>query len=295
MIRFFSSFTLVSLCAALLAACAPAPTIAPTPLSSTPTFDAGPLLATAALMEDWQAAFQTWDAEKIVSFYSPEAIEYDATFDLGYYMNYSAIAGFYRSEGFKTSFEFAEPVFFVSNDGRFAAVYGTIKDVEGEKPAVSLLEFKQGKIIWQYDYYGGEYGWGGPWLAFPDNYNRVVPDKAGEITKALTAWEAAFNRRDLRSYLSFYQDRVQVIDVIDPQWRIFSKPLLEIELAAQFASPDFKSNLGNFFVSSNGYFAAVQGVYQDQKTAAIPFVSILETQGGQIIKQYNFMVYREKK
>lgn len=82
-------------------------------------------------------------------------------------------------------------------------------------------------------------------------------------------------------------------DVIDPQWRIYSKPELELELAAQFASPEFKSTLGNFFVSADGHFAAVQGVYKDQKTANIPMVILLDMENGKIVDQLNYMVYLE--
>ncbi len=255
------------------------------------TADSAAVETTAAQVKGWSAALNARDPDRIVSFYSPDAVGYDATFSPGFFQNYGAINGFYHSEF--ASFDWKPKSFFVSGDGQFAASLGIYTDVNGTAPDVILLEFKSGKIVKDTRYYGGAAGHPLPVQAIPDSASQPDPSNAARTNAALTAWKAAFTNRDIKSFLSFYAGQAHYIDVIDPQWRVFSKSELDKEMAARFDSSNFKSTLGNFFVSANGHFAAVQGVYRDQKTANITMVIILEVENSKIIGQYNYLLYLE--
>jgi ketosteroid isomerase-like protein len=65
------------------------------------------------------------------------------------------------------------------------------------------------------------------------------------------------------------------------------------DLISKFSDEKFKSKLNRFFVSADGHFAAVQGIYDDAKTMSTPMVILIEVKDGKIIKQYDYLVYVE--
>ncbi|HVP21333.1 MAG TPA: nuclear transport factor 2 family protein [Anaerolineaceae bacterium] len=313
MIRNLRFFVVILLIAAILAACSSSTTVAPTAVPPTPTSPTptpantstsppqtrtatpNPVPGTVALVKGWFAAFAAHNPDQIVSFYSKDIQEYDATFASNSYMNYSAIDGFYHVEYMTGSFNLnpdsSKTSFFVSDDGRFVATLSIWTDVEGSKPDVSLLEFKDGKIIWQYDYYGRMPANTSDLQTIPASANQPAPANLVDQTRAtIMQWQAAYNSRNAQAYLSSYADQAEYTDATSAQWRVLSRTGLEKEIAASFTDPEFKSKLDTFFVSANGRYAAVQGVYKDAKTVDIPMVVILEIENGKIINQHNYLL-----
>jgi ketosteroid isomerase-like protein len=300
----------------LLAACNPpiAPSPSPTPSASlapsTPTSSvtrtsAPPTLtptpsvtATDQLIKGFAAAWAADDPDRLLSYYSTDVKSYDSTSG-GLIYGYWTIDSVLHLDWANGAFVVNIPSYFVSYDGRFAATLGTFsqKDSSGAyilTPYVSLVEVSGDKLVWIYDYYGGISEQGLPMQSIPADANQ--PDATGQVVAAtssmVTAWEAAYNDKDTEAFLFFYADEAKLTQVIDPEWREFTKNSLEQEMTSQFASEKFVSQLADFFVSADGHFVAVQGTYDDAKTMDTPMVIILEVRDGKIIAEYDYLVYK---
>ena len=140
----------------------------PVPLSSPSAVELGsPATQTAiaeatATIDMWLAAYNGRDAEAFLSAYAEEATYTDVVSPDWRVMTKSELAAdvashFPRAE-FQSKLE-ASPgspmgAFFVSADGRNAAVQGNYKDrgTNGAKPMLVILELQDGKIVQQYNY-----------------------------------------------------------------------------------------------------------------------------------------------
>jgi ketosteroid isomerase-like protein len=138
---------LISLTVVILAACQP---------------KSGAAL-TRSLVKDWIAAYEALNADKYMAFYADEAKYMDNGLE-----NFRSVGAFSRKElntDVHYIFEhkeisFKSKSFYVSQDGRFATIEGdyTNQDKTGTPvtvPMVAILEFSQGKIIQETDYYDG--------------------------------------------------------------------------------------------------------------------------------------------
>jgi len=91
--------------------------------------------------------------------------------------------------------------------------------------------------------------------------------------------------------MSFYADQARYTQVIAPEWRVFTKDTQIQDVTSKFNSEKFNSKLKNFFVSADGHYVAVQGIYDDAKADEIQMVILLEVKNGKIIEQYDYLVY----
>jgi hypothetical protein len=304
---------LVFLVILLLAACttpitnqAPSPTVFPTAIPATPTAislpptpTVDPILETEKLMKGFAAAWAAHASDELLSYYSQNVKSYDAT-AYGQISNYSEINHVLHGAYLNGAFDVKIVSFFVSEDGRFAATVGTFaeKDSSGRffpKPYVSLLKVDQSKIVWVYDYYGGSASKIFPPQEIPDTANQpasstqIVP----ETKTIVTEWEKAYNGKDSQAFISFYADEAKYIQVIAPEWHVFTKDKLSQEMTSKFRSENFDSKLNDFFISADGHFVAVQGIYTDAKASEMPMVILMKIENGKITEQYDYLVYEE--
>jgi hypothetical protein len=274
----------------------PSPTMPPTLLPPSPTVTPPPALASADLMRGYIAALDALKTDKLVAYYSKDVAVHDA--DSGSItFNISTVNTAFRSYLANGTFLWKLNSFFVSADGRFAATLGSFSEKDGTgkfvpKPSVSLFELKDGKIVWEYDYYGGAHSETLSLEDIPASANQPAPASTVNQTQVLVSrWEEAYNSRDSAAYLSAYTDQAKVTEVIAPEWRVLDRVALEQDVATKFGAEKFKSRLEAFFVSADSRFAAIQGVYKDEKTVNIPMVIILEVEDGKIIWQNNYLGY----
>ncbi len=271
------------------------PTVLPSPAATTAPIS---VAQTEATMKEFLSAWASYDPDKISAFYADDVKSYDATAG-GVPFSKGDIIGVLHSGHLKSDFDVKLNSFFVSDDGHFAATIGafTERDTSGEmipKPYVSLLEFRGNEIIWVYDYYGGWLSETFPLQSFPPSANQPAESKkVDKVRSTIEKWTAAYNARDVESFLSFYSDQAEIIDVIAPEWRTLTKKTLEQDVTPKFNSDKFKSNLDTNFISADGSFVAVQGIYKDAKTVKTPMVIILEVENGLIIKQTDYLIYKE--
>ena len=256
-----------------------------------------PVYKTGELLKGFASAWSDRDGDKLLSYYSKSVKSYDAT-SQGLYYDYTAIASVLHWDIPNGVFDVKILSFFVSDDGRFAATVGTFGELKGTEydsiPYVSLLEISEGQIVWAYDYYGGILSDVHPLQEIPESANK--PASSGKVIAetrmTITDWEAAYNNQDAQTLISLYADRATCTDVVGPEWRVLTKDSLLQDLEDQFQSEEFASSLDNFFVSANGRFAAVQGVYADANVTKRPMVILLEVDKGKVVEQYNYLFYK---
>jgi len=285
-------------------------TTLPTTTSSTASVEQAESV-TKAFMAAWNNAWQAGsDPEALPSLSADDIKYYDATMP-GTVITKADIEGMVHDPNWWKIFQVIEKSYFVSGDGRFAAVLGmfALRDASGNLPwqtGASLLKIGNDKIVWEYDYYGGEQGKatptepmltiaaGGTGPGSPAAQTAIA-----DATADVKEWLAAYNGRDAKTFLSFYADAAKCVDLVSPKWRVMTTSQLAADVAAHFPRTEFASklepSLGSalqdfFFVSADGRYAAVQGNYEDTGTSGgVPMVVILELQDGKIIQQYNFM------
>lgn len=145
-------FTLCLWITLFLSACG-APAVAPKP---TPMPD--PAVPTRALVQGWVDACHALDADKYMSYYAGNAVYHDMSLtDLGLYSR-DALDRVVHSNFKQAGFKVEITSFFVSTDGKRAALEGTYYDLNrsGKQvgmPIVILLEIRDGLIIRETDYY----------------------------------------------------------------------------------------------------------------------------------------------
>jgi ketosteroid isomerase-like protein len=265
----------------------------------TPTLIVNPVSKTVDIVKGFAAAWNAYDPDRLLSYYSKDVKSFDATSG-GIYYDYLTIDNVLHHDWINGQIAVKIASFFVSGDGHFAATVGTFtqKDMTGKFvpiPYISILEFSEGKIIWVYDYYGGISNKGFTLQDIPVTANQpALSDQVIIETRAMIVeWEAAYNNKDPQSFLSFYDDQVKYTEVIAPEWLVFTKDALIEDVLSKFGNSKFFSVLKTFFVSPDGHFVAVQGIYDDEKTFETPMVILLEVENGLIINQFDYFVYVE--
>jgi hypothetical protein len=285
-------------------------TASPTPvLTATPAASPGAVVdsfaTTSAAMKTWATGWSTEDPDLLSPLYADDVRGYDAN-EPGWSWNKADAEEMLRDPAWWTNFDVNGHSFFVTADGRFAVALSTFTaPVAGmdRVPAASVVAFENGRIVWNYDYYGGVASATEPMLAFPSSVaDPASPDAqaaVAETTATLEAWLAAFNGRDGEALLAAYADGATYTDVVGPEWRAMDRAELAADVASHFPRAEFATRLeppsgspvDPFLVSADGRFAAVQGTYQDQGiSVATPMVVFLEMSEGKIVRQYNLML-----
>jgi hypothetical protein len=265
------------------------------------------------LIATWNSAWSTKRSRReearrrLPSLYADDVAYYDAAIDR--MITKAEINGMSLDPEWWKSLRIKLDRFFVSPDGRFAAILGRIalRDESGVlswQPAASVHAIADGRVHWEYDYYGGEQGVATQleaMLAIPRGpvTSGYVPWQTAvdRATATMEQWVSAYNERDLRTFLSFYAKRSRSIAVVSPDWQVLTKDELASVTGIAFSTSTFASKLepspGSaldrpYFVSSDGRFAAVQGTYIDSENRR-PMLAILELEAGSITRQYTFI------
>jgi ketosteroid isomerase-like protein len=257
---------------------------------------ANPVARTEKLIRAFAAAWDGRDADKLLAYYSEEVKSYDAT-AYGMWFDYALIDDVLHSYFLNGEIKVDISSFFVSDDGRYAATFGTYaeKDASGgydPVPYVSLIRVEQDKIVWVYDYYGGTSSEALPLQEIPASASRPASsDQAIADARSMVAgWETAYNSKDIDTFSSYYADQANYTQVVKPEWRVLAKEALLEDMTSRFSDAQFTSSVADFFISADGHYAAVQGTYDDAQVNLVPMVIILKMENGRIIEQYDYLV-----
>jgi hypothetical protein len=149
------------------------------------------------------------------------------------------------------------------------------------------VEIDEGQIVWEYDYYGGAWSDIYPLPEIPSTTSQLTASSSQVIAETkvmLTDWEAAYNNKDAQAFISFYSDQATCTDIIRPEWHVFTKNQLLEATVSRFNNEQLNSRLGNFFVSKDGHYAAVQGLYGKK-----PMVILLKIDNAKIVEQFVYI------
>ncbi len=253
------------------------------------------------LVEKFGAGWASQDPDLLLPLYSKDVEALDAgSFGITYH--YSTVA-FALSLLEKGEFYFDMTSYFVTNDGRYAALIGNWFELHNGEytfvPALSLLGIDDGQVVWEYDYYAGENNENYPIQEIPLTASevRISEEKIAQIEDILSNWVLANNEQDLESIATFYADDSSSVAMCIPEWIVQTKNQMSNNLGEQFADETLSMTLGDTFVSANGQYAAVQGVLEIVDVKPQPFVMLIEIEDGKIIKQniyLNHKLYCEK-
>jgi ketosteroid isomerase-like protein len=127
------------------------------------TTDQSAVDTATATVEKWLAAYNGRDAKTFLSFYSKDAKRVDVVSPKWRVMTKSQLAADIAAQFLRAGFASKlEPspgsamgsAFFVSGDGRYAAVQGSYRDARtgGARPMLIVLELDAGAIVRQYDF-----------------------------------------------------------------------------------------------------------------------------------------------
>jgi ketosteroid isomerase-like protein len=280
---------------ALLPTSTPSPSPTATPLLPTPTIE--PVQAARELIQEFATAWAGDDPDELLDFYSVDVKSYDAT-AYGLVFDHSTIDHVLHGDWLNGYFKVNIVSFFVSVSGSFAATIGTFASRNSSGgyeplPYVSLVEVNQGRIVEVHDYYGGSMSAMLPLQSLPESASQ--PAASGQIvdetSTAVTAWEAAVNSLDIQAYLLSYADKVKITRVIKPDWQVLTKDLMTQDVTIRFNSPGFAPHLQDFFVSSDGRYVAVQGIYNDANVSDLSMVILLEVEDGKIVEEYDYIAF----
>jgi len=112
---------------------------------------------TEALVREWVSAYEAKDADRFIALYADDI--YYADWAIGAFIEgKDGWSSGVRSTFPEAAFAFKATSSFVSADGRFATVEGSYSDNDNEGrvvtvPMASVLEFRDGKIVKETDYY----------------------------------------------------------------------------------------------------------------------------------------------
>jgi ketosteroid isomerase-like protein len=207
-----------------------------------------------ALMATWNNAWSaTRNRDGVLAFFADDVVYRDVTIDE--VITKSDMDSMAHDPNWWKSFRLHLDSSFVSADGRFAATLGriAIRDASGGlpwQPAASVLALTNDKVVWEYDYYGGEPGMSRQnqtMLSVPRREDTPGSSAAQAAVAASTAtvqkWRAAYNARDAEAFLSTYSDNARYIDVVSPRWRVMTKSQLAADVASRFPRSEFRSRL----------------------------------------------------
>ncbi|MHB8071665.1 MAG: nuclear transport factor 2 family protein [Candidatus Cryosericum sp.] len=112
------------------------------------------------------------------------------------------------------------------------------------------------------------------------------------ISEALSLaqqYSSAYETKSAEKYLALFSDDGKYTDYGNPGFGTWNIKLLEHEVYGTFARKEVEVKFSSLFASSDGQFAALEGVYtdigKDGTVSSAPFVSILEFKDGKIIHE----------
>jgi BD-FAE len=267
-----------------------------------------PAAATGAVVEKLMTGWNSENPDALMPLFADERWGYDAMFP-DWTIDKQQGESMLKDPDWWKNFDLQLKTYFVSADGRFAAMVGVISIPSlglDQVPAASLYAFRNGQVNWEYDYYGGAASQTEP----APNFTQATTDPGSteataaraDATATLKQWVAAYNGRDSEVFLSSYAETAKYVDMVSPEWRVMTKTELAADVTSHFPRAEFKSSLAPspastsplveaFFVSADGCYAAAQGSYQDTGVnPAQPVLVLLMMEDGKIAAQYNLML-----
>lgn len=273
--------------------------------TSTITFSAAAVQSAYTLMGTFDIGWMNKDPDILSPLYGDEVKGFDAMEPNWWSYNKQAAETMLRSPEWWKQFDVHKGSRFVSQDGRFVATVTTMDFFvldRGLLPNANVIALKDGKVVYQYDYYGSVMSKTEKLQVFEpmtiDPGSTDAQRSVGQAYDTVSKWRKAYNVRNAEAYLSCFADDAKVCDVVKPDWRTMAKSELSTSIASLFSNSAFRSKLeaptaspitDGFFISADGRYAAVQGSYEIQETAVSPMLVILEMKAGKIVKQYNYL------
>lgn len=242
-------------------------------------------------------AWASQDPDEIVPLYSEDIKAFDASSyeEVVEYPEVVQVINNYFRNG---KFVWDITSFFIADDYRIAGLVGTFKirsfDEYTTLPAFSLNEIKNDQIIWEFDYYGSAMSdiYTIPEIPISASLDTASEEEIEKTKLMITEWENAYNNEDINAFLSFYSDQATCSYLISPEWIVLTKNQMLDDLNDKFTNERLRSEYQDFFLSENGQFAAIQGVYEVLHNATEPIIILLEIKGFKIIREYVFLENR---
>ncbi len=267
-----------------------------------------PVAQSGTVVQKVMAGWGTKDPAVLAPLYPAAYKGYDAHFPDAT-IDKQAADSMLQDPSWWKSFDFQPETYFVSADGKLAAMTGLMSIPSlglQQVPSGSLYGLVKGQVTFSFDYYGGAPSQTAPAPDFPqttiDPESSEAKTARADATATLKRWVAAYNGRDAEAFLASYAGSATYVDLVAPTWRVLSKSELAADVASHFPRVEFKSSLGpapaatsplvdGFFVSADGRYAAAQGSYMDAgMSAAEPMLILLKIEAGKIVAQYNYML-----
>lgn len=113
--------------------------------------------------------------------------------------------------------------------------------------------------------------------------------RISETLSLVQQYKSAYETKSGEKYLALFSDDGKYTDYGYPDFGTRNVKLLEHEVYATFARKQVEIKFSSSFASSDGQFAALEGVYtdvgKDGTTSSAPFLTILEFKDGKIIHE----------
>ena len=120
-------------------------------------------------------------------------------------------------------------------------------------------------------------------------------DSPAEAKAVVKAFVSAYEAKSAKNYLAVFDADAIYSDVGRSSIRNAGSMYvrdLQSAIAQTFQEPDFQFKVNSSFVSDDGRFAAIDGVYtdvgKDKKVVSVPMVILLELKGGKVIHETDY-------
>lgn len=119
-----------------------------------------------------------------------------------------------------------------------------------------------------------------------------TPDPAAETSVLVQGWIDAYHALDADKFMSYYAEDAVYLDVSMKDFGTYTFEMLDRNVRHTFDNEGFKVEIVSFFVSPDGKFAALEGIYFNLnkygRQVGMPMVIILEFLDGRIIRETDY-------
>jgi outer membrane lipoprotein-sorting protein len=113
--------------------------------------------------------------------------------------------------------------------------------------------------------------------------------RVSEALSLAQQYKSAYETKSAEKYLALFSDDGEYTDYGYPGFGTWDIKLLKGEVYETFAEKEFEMKFSSLFVSSDGQFATLEGIFtyigKDKTVSSVPIVAILEFKDGKIIHE----------
>jgi len=113
--------------------------------------------------------------------------------------------------------------------------------------------------------------------------------RVSEVLSIAQQYKSAYETKSAEKYLALFSDDGEYTDYGFPGFGTWDIRFLKDEVYETFAEKEFEMKFNSLFVSSDGQFATLEGIFtyigKDKTISSVPVVAILEFKEGKIIHE----------